>query len=168
MSLYGKYYDKIVEKEARLANLNETDRVLCIGGGSVPWTAMLLASLTGANVDVVDTDHRAIYNGQRVVEKYGLKDKVKVMRSNGLWMDVFVYDAVHIALQVTPKDEMLDYLTNRCRPGTRIIMRMPKETVAHDYSKVSDVQLKDFNWLRADVGTDFNTMADTLLMVKAQ
>lgn len=166
VSLYGKYYDNIVEKEAKLAKLDKNDRLLCIGGGSVPWTAMLFARLTGARVDVVDTDHGAIYNGQKVVKMFGLADRVRVMRCNGLWMDPSIYDAVHIALQVTPKGQVLDHLNDCCRPGTKIIMRMPKETLAYDYSNISHVQIKEYNWIRAEVGTGFNTMDDTLLMVK--
>lgn len=166
VSLYGKYYDRIVEKEARLAELDENDRLLCIGGGSVPWTAMLFAIFTGVRVDVIDIDHGAVYNGQKVVEMFGLKDRVRVMRSNGLWIDTFKYDAVHIALQVSPKGEVLDHLNDCCRPGTKIIMRMPKETLAYDYSNISHVQLKKYDWIKTDVGNKFNTMENTLLMVK--
>ena len=38
------------------------------------------------------------------------------MRSNGLWIDAVIYDAVHIALQVSPKAEVLDHLNSCCRP----------------------------------------------------
>lgn len=167
VEVYGKYYDKIVEKEVKLAALTDEDRLLCIGGGSVPWTAMLFARMTGARVDVVDTDHRAICNGQRVVKMFGLDDKVRVMRSNGLWLDASIYDAVHIALQVSPKGRVLDHLYKCCRSGTKIIMRMPKESLAYDYSNISHVQLDRFEWARASVGNAFNTMDDTLLMVKS-
>ncbi|NLL22701.1 MAG: hypothetical protein GX260_02835 [Tissierellia bacterium] len=168
VTLYGKYYNKIVEREACLADLDESHKVLCVGGGSVPWTAMLFALLTGAEIDVVDIDHQAVYNGQKVVKMFDLQNKVRVMRSNGLWIDAVTYDAVHIALQVSPKAEVLDHLNSCCRPGTKIIMRMPKESLAYDYSHISQRQLKKYNWVKADVSTTYNTMSDSLLMVKTQ
>ena len=75
VTLYGKYYNKIVEREVCLADLDESHKVLCVGGIR-PWTAMLFAFLTGAEIDVVDIDHQAVYNGQKVVKMFGLQDKV--------------------------------------------------------------------------------------------
>ena len=33
---FKKYYDQIIDKEIKLADIKETDRILCIGGVLVP------------------------------------------------------------------------------------------------------------------------------------
>lgn len=163
--LYSNYYKEIVGREAELVNLVAGSRLLCIGGGSVPCTAMLFSEYTGANVDVIDIDHSAVGIGQRVVKMFGLEDKIRVMRYNGLWMNMSDYQAVHIALQVRPKQEVLDHICRSCSKGTKVIIRIPKESLAYDYSNIDTKKVKKEECEQVSVGSKFNTMDDSLLMV---
>lgn len=136
--LYGRYYKNIVGKEVELANIRENDRVLCIGGGSIPSTAIEIVSQTNALVDVIDTDDRAVEKAQKLIHNLGLNDKIRVYLKDGEKMDVRDYDVIHIALQVTPKEKVAQHIWDNLGDGGRMIIRTPKKFLKFLYSNISN------------------------------
>lgn len=169
IKLYGLYYRNIVKKEIKLANVRSCDKVLCIGGGSIPCTAIELASQTNAQVHVIDIDHRAVECAKNVILKLGLDKKITVINGKGQEIDIEPYDVVHVALQVCPKEEVLKNIWEKAKEGNRIIVRMPRKTLRSFYSNITEEFIKKHykNIKSIPVGHKASTMDKILLMEKA-
>ncbi|NMA84810.1 MAG: hypothetical protein GX962_13220 [Epulopiscium sp.] len=166
--IYEKYYKNIVKREIELAAVTNQDRILCIGGGSIPCTALQMASQTGAKVHVIDVDHKAVDNAIKVIRKRGCHDNIYVTKANGEEVNVDFYDVVHVALQVTPKEDVIEHLIQGCKQGTRILIRLPKNHMKYFYSNISQKFLyrKNVYVQNCYVEKGFHTMKEVLLMTK--
>ncbi|HEY4544636.1 MAG TPA: nicotianamine synthase family protein [Tissierellaceae bacterium] len=169
VNIYDLYYRDIVKKEIVLADIKNTDKVLIVGGGAVPCTAINIASKTNAKVDIIDIDEEAIKSSSSLIKRLGLEDRVKVYLGNGRSIDVSNYDVVHIALQVNPKEEIIDNVWSKSKVGTRLIIRQPKKILKSFYSNISyDYLSKIDNNIKAIYRNNlFNTMDKSLLIVKS-
>ena len=168
IKLYSLYYRNIVEKEIQLANVKSCDKVLCIGGGSIPCTAIEIANQTNAHIHVLDIDESAVECARHVIEKLGLHEKITVINGKGQDIDIGPYDVVHLALQVSPKEEVLKNVWEKSKEGNRIIVRMPRKTLNPFYSNITDDFIKKN--LKAissvAIGYKAKTMNEVLLMEK--
>ncbi|SDW05809.1 Nicotianamine synthase protein [Tepidimicrobium xylanilyticum] len=138
VNLYNKYYERLVKNEVEIAGIKDGDKVLCIGGGSIPCTALQMAKLTDAKIHVLDIDEEAVERARYIVEKLGLEDKIKVIWGNGEVIEPSDYDVIHIALQVQSKDEVFENILSKSKRGTRIIIRNPKKSRRVFYSNISN------------------------------
>lgn len=134
IKLYQRYYDPIVKQEVSIAEITETDRVLCIGGGSVPCTAILIATLTGAKVKVIDIDERAIKRSRAVIKRLQLTDKIIIEQASGESVQLQDVTVVHLAVQLHLKDQIVNHIWSQALADTKIIVRMPKDALQGFYS----------------------------------
>ena len=69
----AKIYDKTVgneyRRESKTFDLPNTKRILHIGCGSYPITAMVLAEMNNVNVVTIDNDIKAINRAKRVIKR---------------------------------------------------------------------------------------------------
>ncbi|EEG78801.1 SAM-dependent methyltransferase [Dethiobacter alkaliphilus] len=130
IGLYGLYYNRLVEQEVAAAQISAGDRVLCIGGGPLPYTALRIHTLTGAHVTVMDNDRSAVEMASRLVEKMGLANKLSVRFSDGQGVNAADFSVVHIALQVSPREQVLENIRTTAPKGVRVLMRSPAEAGA--------------------------------------
>ena len=72
----------LVKREARLAGINEQDRVLCIGGGICPYTAILLHKYTKAQITVVDNNRVCVEKARKFIDRVGM-DKINIIYGDG-------------------------------------------------------------------------------------
>lgn len=168
INLYKKYYKKIVDYEIEIADIKDNDKVLCIGGGPIPCTALRIAKMTRSEIHIIDMDDEAVQRAKRVIEKAGLKDRIFVKTGNGEEIDPENFDVIHIALQVKPKELVLENILNKSKKGTRIVVRMPKERKKFFYSNISN----KFLTLRKDCIKNYNlncynpNIEEVLLVIK--
>lgn len=169
IKFYSLYYRDIVKKEIKLANVRSCDKILCIGGGSIPCTAIELANQTNACIHVIDMDNHAVECARCVVKKLGLDEKITVINGKGEEIDIEPYDVVHVALQVTPKEEVLKHIWEKAKEGKRIIVRMPRKSLKRFYSNITDDFIKKYakNIRSFPIGSKVKTMDKILLMEKA-
>ncbi|MBU5438981.1 hypothetical protein KQI42_13215 [Tissierella sp. MSJ-40] len=170
IGLYENYYRKIVKDEVKLAEMTNKDKVLCIGGGSIPCTALQIANLTGAEVHVIDIDRKAVNNAKNIIRKMGLGNKIYVTEAKGEDIDVGSYNVIHIALQVTPKERVVEHIWSKSTEGTRIVVRLPKKSLKCFYSNLSDEFLSQRkpSIEGCCLQNRCNTMKEILLMVKGK
>jgi len=168
INLYSIYYKNIVKQEVQLADIQEKDRVLCIGGGSIPSTAIEIVNQTNAFVDVIDTDNKAVHQARSVIHRLGLDNKIKVIRKDGQNVDLNPYDVVHIALQVSPKEKVAKHIWNNLIYGNRVVIRMPKKFLRFFYSNISDeFTINNSKYIsNCYLSNRANTMEKVLIMVK--
>lgn len=168
VKLYSFYYRNIVKNEIRLASIGSSDKVLCIGGGSIPCTAIEIARQTKALVHVLDIDENAIECASKLIARMGLEDKITVINGNGQDIDISLYDVVHIAQQVSPKEGVLRNIWEKAKEGNRIIVRMPRKMLKPFYSNVTDDFIKNNagDISTCSIGCKARSMDEILLMEK--
>ncbi|NLY11281.1 MAG: hypothetical protein GX020_06325 [Firmicutes bacterium] len=161
--LYKCYYRSIVEDEIKIARITDKDRVLCIGGGSVPCTAMQIAKFTGAKVKVIDIDEVAVKRARVVVEQFGLGDFVIVEQASGEIVDLDGITVVHLAVQISPKNLVIDHVWRNAAPSTRVIVRVPQDALRSYYCNASELTMPfEFH----QYGNKFRNVKGTMLLVK--
>ncbi|OIJ22066.1 hypothetical protein BKP45_05165 [Anaerobacillus alkalidiazotrophicus] len=160
--LLQKYYEPIVRKEVRLGEIKEKDRVICIGGGALPWTAIEIAKQSGANVEVIDCDQRAVKLAKKFLKLLKLDDQVKVSLGDGQTIDASKYSVAHIALQASPQDKILKHLLECSQTNTRILIRCPKKGISCLYGNC----IQNRSYESTSTEQTNSTMKSTLLVVK--
>lgn len=133
-TFFESYYKKVVENEIKLADIKPTDRILCIGGGPCPCTAIELHKRTGANVCVIDNDQEIIDTAIKNIERLKLSKYVTVKYQDGSKIDIDDFSVVHIALQVNPKNIVFKRIVDNSPPGTKVLVRISKEKFSKLYS----------------------------------
>jgi len=158
------YYRDVIEKESILASITEKDHILCIGGGICPFSAILFHQITGAKVTVIDNNEICIPKAKQVIEHLGLNHKVNALYQNGGSTDILFanYSVVHIAMQVSPMEQVLSAVERQMMPGTKLLVRRPKKQLGNIYNQLTDRLLS-----RCPYTThQFRNIGSTLLYIK--
>ena len=135
VDLYSRPYMRVVQNEIGLARIAAADRVLNIGCGAIPFTAMLIARLTGARVVAVDRDPQAAPLAQACVRQAGLASLVRIVVSDGsrsAWAP-HGFDVAVVALQAEPKAGILSSLLDSGQGPSRVVARVPREPFLDQY-----------------------------------
>lgn len=135
--LYMAPYRKVVQREIELAGLKAGERVLQVGAGSIPFSAIYLAQLGGVSVCAIDIDQQAIARARKKVQELNLAHRVRVELGNGKDFPLTGFTAAFIALQAAPKEEIISHIMNKGRGGMRVVVRQPRERLVSQYSRVS-------------------------------
>lgn len=157
------YYRPIVKKEVELSNASSSDSILCIGGGYFPCTAILFNLISGANVTVIDNDIEAVEKSTVLVERLGLSDKVSVKHTDGIDISSNEYDIIHIAMQVSPKEEVFNHIHSNAEQKAKILVRTPKQHLERGYQPFKEISTKHN---RDVVQPKFSNIERTLLYVR--
>ena len=133
--LAARYYKDVIQKEAVLANITGNDRILCIGGGCCPFSAILFHQMTGATVTVIDQRSACIPASRQVINRLGLGESVRVLCQDGRSAEIpfSEYTVVHLALQVSPIEQVFSQVARQIAPGTKLLIRRPKKHLERSY-----------------------------------
>lgn len=166
--MYDLYYRNIVKKEIDVAKIKNTDKVLIVGGEAVPCTAINIATQTNALIDVIDLDKEAVDKSRKLIDRLNLSSQIKIYLKDAKEIDVNKYDVIHVALQVSPKEEVLNNIWEKSKYGTRVLIRQPKKSLKRFYSNISDDFLNktQMNFEINNDNTGLNTLDNLLLIVK--
>ncbi|TYR81820.1 methyltransferase domain-containing protein [Priestia megaterium] len=123
----SEYIDQLsvsVRKEMDELHINQESKVLFIGSGAFPTTALTIAKETGAHVMGVDIDGEAIQLARKLTELSGLHSTVK-FSSEELHTLAYAKEATHIIIAslVQNKMEVLNCLKDFVQPATSVIVR---------------------------------------------
>lgn len=130
-NLLFSYYVPIVKKEILLSPIKCTDKLLFIGGGYIPCTAILFLKYTKANITVIDNDINALDNSKKLINKLNLNN-INIVHCDGLDMDFSDFSVIHIAMQVEPLTEIFNKIYNIS--NSKIILRKPKDKLKKGYA----------------------------------
>ncbi len=133
------YYEPIVSKEVLLSKASSNDKILCVGGGYFPCTAILFHKLSGATVTVIDNDMDAVEKSTDLIAKLGLQDKVIVKYTDGIDISGKEFDIIHIAMQISPKEKVFKHIHSTMREDSKILVRTPKEHLERGYQPFKDI-----------------------------
>ncbi len=135
--LYSRPYRRVIENEISLAKLSREDLILNIGCGAVPFTALYLATLTGARVHALDIDPEAVRMADNCVKKAGLSHRIAVSHGDGSKPFQGAFTASIVALQAAPKRMILEALKKTSLPGARFIFRLPSPPYRDHYDPLA-------------------------------
>jgi len=133
-----EYYREVIYKEIILASITAKDHILCIGGGMCPFSAILFHQITGAKVTVADNNETCIPKAGSVIDKLRLSENIRVVHQDGACEKACFsqYSVVHLALQVSPMEQVFSAVEKKIMPGTRLLVRRPKKQLDNMYSEV--------------------------------
>ena len=120
---YLDYYSKMVEKEIVLANISERDKILHIGGGTIPATAMLYAQKTRAKIIAIDKNLNSIKKAKKLVFKNNLSSNIIIEYGNALNYQFKNFNLVVISMGINPYKELLYNISKSIDKDTRIVLR---------------------------------------------
>lgn len=116
-------FRRLIAQEIELLEKPAPKRLLFIGSGPVPVSAILYQEMLGSRVDCIDADMAAVEKSRELLERLSLSNHIHVHRTNGEAVDASCYDAVVIALLAKPKSDILSQLAVSIRPDCQIICR---------------------------------------------
>ncbi len=134
------FYQKLVEKEIKIAGIQPGMRVIQVGCGPYPFSAIMLAK-QGCKVEAIDNDPQALERAGYVLEKLGLKEKVDLKLIDGHRVDYGEFDRVFVSLHVEPKDSVLQKAIAEMGARGKVVFRNPRGFLKLFYSGVQPQKL---------------------------
>lgn len=123
-SEYIQTLSQSVKQELEELNINNNSKVLFIGSGAFPISALTIASEKNAEVHCIDIDEQAVEMGRRVSELTGLQMHV-TFENKKLNNLPFAKKATHVVIAslVKNKREVLNELKESLQPHTQVVLR---------------------------------------------
>ncbi|MCK5636819.1 MAG: class I SAM-dependent methyltransferase [Thermoplasmatales archaeon] len=121
--LYEKTIGKKYMEESKHFNLSNAKRVLHIGCGSYPITAMKLAEMGYDNIVTIDQDAKALKRANKVLYKRNLNGRIKAEKGSGTTYPLGEFDTIIVSGCSVPKKQVLEHILKNSEPKTRIIVR---------------------------------------------
>jgi len=121
--LYQKYIGVHYLKEARRFDFSNSSKILHIGSGAYPITAIILASYFNSHVVTIDKNPFVLQIAKKVIKKTHLNDRVSVSNGNGLHVDLSNFDVIIISSCSVPKENILRHIFTTANDGCKIIVR---------------------------------------------
>ena len=120
------YYVKAV----KIADVKSTDKVLFIGSGILPSQCIIIAEETGANVLGIDNSKKAVDLSIKYINKIGLSNKIYIKHGDGAKIPVNDFDAVFIAINVWPINNILNNLAKNLKKDARILYKSYNDDIS--------------------------------------
>jgi hypothetical protein len=141
---YRQRYHTLAAREVRLADLTPDDRVLFIGSGPLPISAMEYVVHAGCTVDAVDCLAEPVEFSTNVIAELELASRLRVLHSAGEDVPVGAYDAIIIGVLAEPKAVVLDHLDAEARDDCRIVCRTTRGMREFIYPRALPRRLRRF------------------------
>jgi hypothetical protein len=117
-------FRRLIHREIELLSADgPPSRLLFIGSGPCPISAILAHEYMGIGVDCLDADGLAVVQSRRILEQWHLSSAIRVFHGDGMSFDASNYDAVIIALLAKPKSGILGGLARTLRRHGRVVCR---------------------------------------------
>lgn len=157
-------FERLIEREVSLLDGHMPSRVLFIGSGPMPITALCLQHRIETRVDCLERDPEAVSESRLVLDRLGYAEKIHVLHGRGEMIDVSSYDVILVALLAKPKHAILESIARTCRDDVRIICRTSEGSRCFFYEPTTlDAIPPTLRWMReAHAGID-DTISSSLL-----
>lgn len=130
------FYDKMIQNELDLANVNITSKIAHIGSGPFPMTALYLAQ-KGYNVDCYDIDAKAVEDSTAFVANKNLAGNIKIYNVNYKKCNYDEYDLIILSLHIIDKEKIVQDIISSISSGKKIIFRNPRSILKLFYPVIS-------------------------------
>ena len=103
--------------------LTKNDKILHIGCGAYPLTAITIAEQIGAKIVGIDKKFKNVRRAEIIVNKKNLQNKIKIELGNGTDYNFEKFDAIIFSSVVSPKTKILENILKTASSETKIIVR---------------------------------------------
>jgi precorrin-6B methylase 2 len=124
---YIFFYEELVDKEIKLANITKKDKILNIGCGPVPATSLLISKKTGAKITCIDINEGVIKQAKEFLKNQGIKD-IKLEHGDGTQYSANEFDIIFISWGVDPLTSILKNVIKTMKNDARIVIRAPESS----------------------------------------
>jgi predicted GNAT family N-acyltransferase len=112
----------LISNEIALVSGAELQRILFVGTGALPVSAIQAHFYTGAAVDCAARDESAETIAAQVIEACGLEKSMRVFRNISNEFDLYPYDLVVIEIHAK-NSSILKRIRKHCKPGCQVLCR---------------------------------------------
>ncbi len=133
---YNIFYRRMLERELDMANLRPGAKVIHIGSGPYPYTAIFLAE-QGYTVEGWDCDYHAVKKGGLLVKKLNLDDRIKIKNCEGSEITDPDCDAIWVSLNICPKEKVLQNAFRALDEGAVLAYRNLPRMLSKNYREVA-------------------------------
>lgn len=157
--LFYDRFEALVRRELALLSNIRPQRILFIGSGPLPISAILVHLQTGLPVDCVTRGPAAELLARRVVEKSGFSGPVRILGSLDADYDLSGYELVIVGLLARPKKAILKRIRKRCRPDCEILCRSSYGLRRLLCAATSDRDLRGFHTKKRQIAEGAQTIS---------
>jgi predicted GNAT family N-acyltransferase len=150
---YFLYERQMTHTRQELELIGDTSgkRILIIGSGAFPISAIHYHLQTGLTIDCIGRDRDAVSMALQAVTEAGLFNAIRIFREEDPDFNVSDYDIVVIEALVTPRKNILNKLRKRGRRGVQVLCRTALALRALFYEEITDRDVRGFHIRREQV-----------------
>ncbi len=115
----GREYKKEIEN----FNLKKDKKILHIGCGAYPISALVLASLADTKIVTIDSSRRSIKIAKKIIQKKNLDDKIKAEYGDATKYPLDGFDTIIISGCSVPKIQVFNHIIKNAKSNSKIIIR---------------------------------------------
>jgi len=120
---YLMRYRNLTANEVALADIKPEDRVLFIGSGPLPISAIEIARQTGCQIDCVEHFADKADTSRAVIDHLGMSGQVHVYTAEGQEFPVSNYSVILVGVLAQPKQEIINHIEQNTQEGVRVLAR---------------------------------------------
>lgn len=144
----AELYEKTVGNEYRNErdkfNLSKSKKILHIGCGSYPITALILAEMNGIRIVAIDHNKKCIKIARKVLEQKNMNGKISAELGEGINYPLKGFDTIIASGCSLPKIQVINHILQNSDKKSKIIIRESyyKDKIIKDVIKnFGDVEL---------------------------
>jgi precorrin-6B methylase 2 len=144
----AELYEKTVGNEYRNErdkfNLSKSKKILHIGCGSYPITALLLAEMNGIRIVAIDHNEKCVKITRKVLEQKNMNGKISAELGEGINYPLKGFDTIIASGCSLPKIQVINHILQNSDKKSKIIIRESyyKDKIIKDVIKnFGDVEL---------------------------
>lgn len=150
IGILAKLYEKTIGNEYKRERdefiLSKAKKILHIGCGSYPITAMVLAEMDNVNIVTIDNNNRAVKLANKVIKRKNLNEKIIVEQGDGTKYPLDDFDTIIVSSCSIPKLKVLEHVFKDAKPQTKIIIRdsiLDMESIIKNSNPHKNITIKE-------------------------
>lgn len=160
--LYDRFR-RLIQRERLLIQEITPQKILFIGGGPFPISALIYWDDYGLQSTCIDEDPMACRRASNLINSLGLSDKIEILSGKGQSVDLELYDLVIVSLLALPKKEILKNIQQKIHANTQVICRTSEKARTLLYKPVYPSDLSDWKISKKATACSDDTISSLLL-----
>lgn len=158
-------YQKFLKKEGLMAGLKKASKIIVLGSGYLPGTAILLNKIFKAQCYCIDNDVEAVRSSKMLIKKMALEKEIFIMFGDATKYPLDGYNAIFVTGSCFPKKDIFTHIFNKKSNNTKIIYRRPLGLYKMWYAPSAPEDINKFKIIKKISHSD-NYPFDSILLVK--
>jgi len=161
-------YDTMTANEMSLACINDYSKVLIIGGGPFPITALYYCQLGKCFIDCIDNQQESVLISRQMIKILGLENKINIFLADGKNYDLTGYDVIFVTALALPKQLIFRNILQNASHDCKIIARTVEGLKIIIYEPINDYIKNNFELINKRNGNDKAINSSYLIKKKSE